>query len=248
MKDERLGLTVSRSILEMIESGAYPSGKRIPSERELAKRFGVSRSAIREAEMSLEAAGRLEIKRGSGVYVCAASAPKDLALPCVSAFGLTQTRLLFESECAALAATMITDDQIVELEATIEKMANAPVGSPDSDKADHAFHLLIAKATGNEANVAVLQNIWRMRNEIDAVKLVYTAVGHTDSKDRVSEHMEVMDALRRRDPDAARQAMREHFSRLLSALLDFSEQQALEDVRRKSNENRELYMNSSLLT
>ena len=125
-------------------------------------------------------------------------------------------------------------------------MANAPSDSPEGQKADHNFHLLIAKATGNEANVAVLQNIWRMRNEIDAVKRVYIAVGDKDSSDRVKEHSDVMDALRNRDPVAARQAMRRHFSRLLKALLDYSENEAIEGVRRKSEENRELYLRGEI--
>ena len=231
----------------MIESDAYPLGTRLPSERELALQFGVSRAVIREAEKFLEAAGRLDIRRGSGVYVCEKPAQTDFALPHVTAFGLTQTRLLFESECAALAATVITDDQIAVLQATIETMASAPVDSPDADKADHDFHLLIAKATGNESNVVVLQHIWRMRNEIDAVKRVYLAVGHKDSTDRVSEHTQVMDALRNRDPIAARKSMRRHFSRLLEALLDVAEEQAIADVRRKSNEKRDLYMHRGVM-
>jgi len=242
MADKRLYHATVRSILDMIDAEGYSAGTRIPGERALAKQFGVSRVVIREAEIYLEAIGRLSIKGGSGAYVLEQPNAKDSSLPSVTAFGLTQTRLLFESECAALAATVITDNQITELEATVEVMANAPSDSPEGHKADHNFHLLIAKATGNEANVAVLENIWRMRNEIDAVKRVYIAVGDKDSSDRVKEHSDVMNALRNRDPVRARRAMRQHFSRLLKALLDYSEHEAIADVRRKSEENRDLYL------
>lgn len=242
MTEKRLYHTVARAILDMIDSGAYPPGTRLPGERELAERFKVSRVVVREAEISLEAIGRVEIKVGSGVYVCDSLAPNGLALPNVTPFELTQTRLIFESECAALAATMITDEQVAELEATVERMANAPHDSPDGEQADRDFHMLIAKATGNEANVFMLQTLWRMRTEVDAVKRVYSAVCHEDSSYRVNEHMEVMEALRRRDPKAARLAMRGHFSRLLAALLDVSEQQAIEDARRRSHEIRARFL------
>lgn len=224
--------------MDMIDTENYSVGMRLPTERELAKKFEVSRMVIREAEASLQAMGVLNIKGGSGAYICE---PPASDLPTVTAFGLTQTRLLFEPECAALAATKATDEQILEIEATVELMANTPSDSPEGHQADHRFHLLIAKATGNEANIAVLQNIWRMRNEIDAVKRVYEAVGEKDSADRVKEHSDIMEAIRARNPVAARQAMRQHFSRLLNALLDFSEQKAIEDVREKSKSNRELY-------
>ncbi|KCZ66465.1 hypothetical protein L53_03860 [Hyphomonas sp. L-53-1-40] len=246
MTEKRLYHTVARAILDMIDSGAYPPGTRLPGERELAERFNVSRVVVREAEISLEAVGKVEIKVGSGVYVRDSLASNGLALPNVTPFELTQTRLIFESECAALAATAITDDQIAELEATVQRMAEAPHDSPDGEKADRDFHMLIAKATGNEANVFMLKTLWRMRTEVDAVKRVYSAVCHEDSSHRVSEHTEVLEALRDRDPQAARLAMRGHFSRLLKALLDVSEQQAIEDARRKSHENRARFLQNGI--
>lgn len=246
MSDKRLYQSVARNILDMIESGAYPPGTRLPGERELAERFGVSRVVIREAEISLEALGRVEIKVGSGVYVRNSSDTIGLVLPSVTPFELTQTRLLFESECAALAASMITDAQVEELEATIQRMESAPHDSADGEGADRDFHLIIAKASGNAANVFFLQTLWRMRTEIDAVKKVYAAVCHEDASHRVNEHAAILDALRARDPVAARAAMRGHFSRLLEALLDASERQAIDEARRNSSANREKYLKSSV--
>ena len=246
MSEKRLYHTIARSILDMIESGTYPPGTRLPGERDLAERFNVSRVVIREAEISLEAIGHLEIKVGSGVYVRDAQEINGLALPRISAFELTQTRLLFEPECAALAAKMISDEQIAELENTIEQMRSAPVDSLAGEEADMNFHLLIAKATGNEANVFFLQTLWRMRTEIEEVRRVYSAICHEDTSHRVNEHADIMDAMRRRDPDAARQAMHQHFSRLLAALLDASEQQAIEEARRRSHENRQRYLQDNI--
>lgn len=246
MADQRLYRKVANQILEMIQSGAYPPGTRLPGERELANRFEVSRVVVREAEISLEAVGQVEIKVGSGVYVREPSASSTALLPPVSAFELTQTRLLFESESAALAATVITDAQIEELEGTIARMAVAAHDTPDGDAADRDFHLLIAKATGNAANVFLMENLWRMRTEVEAVRKVYSAVCVNDASHRVNEHAEILNALRERDPDTARAAMREHFARLIEALLDASEQQAIEEARQRSSANRERYLKTAV--
>ena len=246
MTEKRLYHTVARGILDMIDSGLYPPGTRLPGERDLAEKFNVSRVVVREAEISLEAIGRLAIKVGSGVYVLDKPASIGLALPNISPFELTQTRLLFEPECAALAAKLITDEEIAELEESLDRMMSAPVDSPDGEQADMDFHLLIAKATGNEANVFFLQTLWRMRTELDPVKRVYSAICHEDSSHRVNEHSEIMEAMRQRDPSAARSAMQKHFSRLLKALLDVSEQQAIEDARRRSHENRQRFLQDNV--
>jgi len=246
MAEKRLYQKVANKILEMITSGAYPPGTRLPGERELADRFEVSRVVIREAEISLEALGHVEIKVGSGVYVREPEASFSSRLPDVTAFELTQTRLLFESESAALAARMITDEQISDLERTIERMANASHDSPDGDEADREFHMLISRATGNAANMHIMENLWRMRTELPEVRKVYSAVCVEDSSHRVDEHEAILNALRDRNPEEARSAMRYHFSRLIEALLVASEQQAIEEARRRSNVNREKYLKTAL--
>ena len=66
MVSKRLFQSVAEQIAELIDEGAYPPGTRLPGERELAEKLGVSRVTIREAEIALQAVGRLEIKTGSG--------------------------------------------------------------------------------------------------------------------------------------------------------------------------------------
>lgn len=225
-------------------SGAYPPGTRLPGERELADKFEVSRVVVREAEISLEALGHVEIKVGSGVYVREPASHSISHLPEVSAFELTQTRLLFESESAALAARHITDEQISDLERTIDQMG----GVEDGTDADRDFHMIIARATGNAVNVHIMETLWRMREELPDVRKVYSAVCVQDNSHRVEEHSAILDALRERNPDAARKAMRYHFSRLIEALLVASEQQAIEEARQRSNDIREKYLKTSLVS
>ena len=118
MSEKRLFHSVAAQIGELIDQGTFPPGTRLPGERELAERFGVSRVTIREAEIALQAIGRIEIKTGSGVYVCPEQPRNNGVLPGVSAFEVTEARLLIESEGAALAAKAISDDELAEAGST----------------------------------------------------------------------------------------------------------------------------------
>ncbi|TGQ60706.1 FadR family transcriptional regulator, partial [Mesorhizobium sp. M1C.F.Ca.ET.212.01.1.1] len=105
MSANRLYQTIASKLRKLIEDGEFPPGSRLPGERELAERFGVSRVTIREAEIALEAQGWIAIRIGSGVHVKPRPAQVPGGLPDVSAFDLTAARAVFEAEAAALAAS-----------------------------------------------------------------------------------------------------------------------------------------------
>lgn len=243
MSSKRLFQSVAEQIVQLIDQGAYPPGTRLPGERELAENLGVSRVTIREAEIALQAVGRLEIKTGSGVYVSEAKPLMGEALPGASAFEVTEARLLVESESAALAAHNISDNAIAKLEGLVELMRT---GTPDeADKADHDFHLTIAQASNNAAMVHTIKSLWRMREELPEVKATYQSVCIHDAETRTAEHRAVFDALKARDPAGARAAMREHFHRLLDNMLEASEREALEKVQQEATQSRERFMASA---
>ncbi len=245
MKDRRLHHTVADKIVKLIDDGAYPVGSRLPGERELAEKFAVSRVTVREAEIALQAVGRIKIRTGSGVYVLDVDVAHDDPLPVVSAFELTEARALFESEAAALAAATISDDTLLELEQQIEIMADTRPGSVEGERADQQFHRLIASASGNEVISYVVETLWKMRIEIEPVKEAYASVCSEEFGGRAREHSQILDALRSRDPGAARIAMRNHFSRLLESMLDVAEERAVQELRRKSTESRQRYLKSA---
>lgn len=245
MKDGRLYETIAAKITKMIDDGKFPPGSRLPAERELAEEFGVSRVAIREAEIALQALGRIRIKTGSGAYVLEARPDDHDTLPDVTAFELTEARALFESEAAALAAARIDDRTLEELDRHVETMASTRGGDEDGEAADRDFHRAIARASGNSAITHVIETMWKLRDEVESVKAVYESVCSENMGARADEHSEILEALRARDPAAARVAMRNHFARLLKAMLDVSEQRAFEELRRKSTESRERYLNSA---
>lgn len=243
MAGKRLFQSVAEQIAELIDEGAYPPGTRLPGERELAEKLGVSRVTIREAEIALQAVGRLEIKTGSGVYVSESQPAAKAALPEVSAFEVTEARLLIESEAAALAAHNITDEGVERLAALIEQMRSGDHNA--SDEADELFHLTIAEASKNAALVHTVRSLWRMRKEIPEVKAAYEAVCVDDPESRTEEHRAVFEALKKRDATGARSAMRDHFHRLINAMLDATERMALEELRQRASESRERFMVAS---
>ncbi len=245
MKDKRLYHTVADKILKLIDDGEFPAGSRLPGERELAEKFGVSRVTIREAEIALQAIGRIKIKTGSGVYVLDSAANSGDRLPAVTAFELTEARSLFEAEAAAVAAVQIDDETLVELQRQLDIMASTGPDDEEGELADKEFHRIIASASGNAAITYVIETLWKMRTEIEPVKEVYESVCSEDFGARSKEHSQILDALKAHDSGAARVAMRNHFSRLLESMLDVTEQRALEELRRKASESRRRYLKSA---
>lgn len=239
---QRLYLTVANQILELIDSGHFPVGSRLPGERDLAERFNVSRVAIREAGIALQAQGRLEIKTGSGAYVCDGRDASIYGFPKVGPFELTEARALFEAEAAALAASLISDEEIEELQQLIAIMAGQEESSMTANEADCAFHQVIARATNNHAIIFTIEKMWHMRNEAFRVQNIYRNVCERDVGSRVHEHQAILDALKDRDPQAARVAMRAHFLRLIEALLEDAENAAYEEVKRKTSESRARFL------
>ena len=240
MAGKRLYHSVAEQIVAMIEDGIFPPNSRLPGERELAEQLSVSRVTVREAEIFLQAQGMIQVRTGSGAYVLDPSKHNG-RLPNVSAFELTEARTLFESEAAALAARDISDETLSVLEEYLQKLRSS---DGEAELADREFHRTIAAASGNAAVRYVVEMLWRIRMESKEVRQVYDAVCHDDAEEREAEHRAILDALRARDPAAARTAMREHFRRLIKSMLDVTEEQALEELRRKATESRERFLTS----
>ena len=242
VSEKRLYHSVLKKLQQMIDSGDYPVGGRLPPERELAERFDVSRPTIREAIIALETLDRVKVKTGSGVYVLASSAHPNGVNTSVSAFELTEARALIEGEAAALAATMITDEQLDKLELALQEMADESAdGNLISEIADQKFHHIISHATKNNMLSSVIDDLWYVRDNSPSVHQAYQSICEMDGRVRVQEHQEIFDALKNRDAAAARTAMHTHFSRILNKLIATNEAEQLEQIRRKAIESRERF-------
>lgn len=245
--DKRLYNEVARRIIEMIEEGQFPPGSRLPGERDLAAQLGVSRVTVREAQIALQAKGRIEVRTGSGAKVLPPKPTKE-ALPVMSAFELTQARTLFESEAAALAATIITDQELEILDDLVAQMdgEGAENGALHED-ADRNFHLTIAKASKNGAIIDTIERLWRFRSEIPEIKHAYDSICGITPEMRLAEHRDIANALGDRDPVKARAAMRRHFTCIIEAMLQTAEEQAIEEARRRTSETRQRFLENAEL-
>lgn len=244
-RKERLYQRLVEQILASIRSGEFPPGSRLPSERELAERYDVSRVTIREASIALEAKGVLDIRGGSGAFVRPVAAANELALPDVSAFDLTTARMVFESEAAALASINISDAQLGLLADIVRKMSVTGHEHQGGDDLDRQFHLTIAAASNNPAIEHCIKELWRMRNHVPQVKQLYERVCSMNVDERSNEHHQIFEALADRDPARARSAMREHFHRLFETMVSAQENAALTELRKALGDVRARFLQAS---
>jgi len=121
-------------------------------------------------------------------------------------------------------------------------MCGKKESSMTAEEADAAFHLAIASSTNNHAIMFVIDSMWKMRTEAAQLQKVYKNVCERDTSHREAEHQAILDALKNRDSSAARIAMRAHFTRMIDALLEASEEEAYQEVKRKASESRSRYM------
>ncbi|MBC2667314.1 FadR family transcriptional regulator [Novosphingobium flavum] len=238
---DRLYQDVARQLLDELAAGRYPVGSRLPAERDLALRFNVSRPTVREAIIALEVQGLVEVRIGSGAYVLRRPGEGDAPGFNVSAFELTEARLLFEGEAAALAAAQATDEDLAEIEGLVRQIAAENLDPNGTERADRAFHLAIARATRNSAIYNAIEELWNLRSTSPEAALLHEKARHANVKPVVEEHSAVLEALRARDPAAARAAMRAHLSAVLETLLFATEEKALEEARRATQAKRDRY-------
>jgi GntR family hexuronate regulon transcriptional repressor len=224
---------VASTIMGSIASGKYRPGERLPSERDLATAFKVSRPTIREAMIALEIRGLAEIRHGSGIYVtdqpAAGTNSTDLD---IGAFELTEARRLFEGEAAALAATQVSDECIDELERIIAEMEDENARGQQDWTADRRFHVAIARATRNTAIATVIENLLDMRHKSPLCVYMLERARRVGVQPRVSEHRRILVALRKHDPRAARNAMRDHLARVIEDVLAATGPEALGSTAR----------------
>ena len=239
---KRLYQEVLVKMLDLIDSGAFPVGGRLPPERELAERFSVSRPTIREAIIALEALERVNVKTGSGVYVLENLTLSDHVYQTITAFELTEARALIEGEAVGLAAKMITAEELEKLEHSLADMAEEnEAGDLAAGDADRLFHHLIAEATRNKMIMLITDQMWHVRNHAPQVYQAYKSICEQDGEKRVEEHRDIYEALVRRDATTARAAMHEHFAKILNKLITTSEAEKFEEIRKQSEEVRKRF-------
>jgi DNA-binding FadR family transcriptional regulator len=214
----RLYQSIATRIEAILREGGYGPGDRLPPERELAQRLGVSRPSVREAVIALEVAGIVEVRTGSGIYVRLSGPVSDLRLrqllssdPGPGPYEALEIRRLLEGEAAFRAATRLATGDLAMLRATLTAMRNDPGPVPlRGDAPDRAFHERIAAASGNSVLAMMVSELWDARMQPlwrRWMERTRTAAMH---QERVGEHAEIIEQFETRNAEGAREAMHRH--------------------------------------
>jgi len=214
VEPRRLYRQIAEQIANLIAAGEFAPGARLPAERELAALLGVSRTSVREAIISLEIAGLVEVRVGTGIFVAApATTPHSGADKGPGPFELLNARKLIEGEIAALAAVHARASDIAALKDAVERMNKHVDDFAIREETDREFHLSVARATGNGSLELVVEGLWDQRAELWG-RLQQHFHTHDLALQTIRDHAAIAKAIAARDADAARSAMHRHISRV----------------------------------
>lgn len=218
-REQRLYERVVEKVLDMITSNTWKPGYRLPSERELAEAFGVSRTVVREAVKALAAQGVLESLTGSGVYVRAAdssmvsrSLQTYIQLSNLSDFEirLNEVRRVLEVEVAALAAERATPEQREQLRQLCQAMRTPGKSAHEMADLDFQLHTTLAEATQNELFKVLLAPLIDQFHE--QIALTWEGYGPRPVETVLDQHEAIVEAVEVHDAELARQAMLKHLA------------------------------------
>ncbi|MBL9063729.1 FadR/GntR family transcriptional regulator [Tabrizicola sp.] len=225
MKRKSLSTVVFEGLLDQIRSGRLGPGAQLPTEADLCDSFAVSRTVVREAVARLRSEGLVIPRQGKGVFVSEAplgsfSIPdQDLdALP--QTLALLELRLGVEVESAGLCALRCTRDEAQAIRAEMERV-DATHPDPTSTRVhyDHEFHLLIARGSHNPQIIDFLSYLGQQIGPRLRLGYILLPALKDEYFDRIhGEHRAVVEAIEQRNPDLAREAMRNHLSNSLERL------------------------------
>lgn len=204
---------VAQQLQRLIVEGALKPGERLPPERELCARLGVSRGSLRDAIRMLELAGLVVPRQGEGTVVADLS-PETVAAPIASMLvrkrellaELLDVRRMIEPALAARAAERATPEDVARLEDVLRRQEEKVQRGEPTIGEDGEFHYQLALAARNGVVRSVLDVLMQLLRETRARSL------QTPGRPRRSleGHQRILEAIRRRDPGAAEEAVRRH--------------------------------------
>lgn len=212
--------TVER-LLQAIRLGVAAPGEKLPPERELAARLGVSRVTLRDAIRAIAGAGYVESRRGryGGTFV-AVTLPTPPPRPVLGGDledVLTLRRVLESGTAQAAAARTLTPAERQHLTAALLDVSGADLEPGEYRRLDSRLHLAIAEVTDSPSLTSAVADVRSRVNELlDAIPLLAVNIEHSEA-----QHRSIVDAILAGDPAAARVAMDEHLDGTAALLRGF---------------------------
>ena len=202
-----------------IRDGTLRPGDKLPTESEIMRAFGVSRTVVREALSKLQAAELVETRHGIGTFVLQPRAagmfrldPGEIATS-VDVLAVLELRISLETESAGLAAVRRTEQQLLAMRQALDEFERNVGVAGDTVAPDFRFHLQIAQSTGNPYFADILSHLGTTiipRTRISAIRKFEQGGSYLSGVNR--EHEEIYAAIARRDAESARAAMRIHLT------------------------------------
>jgi GntR family transcriptional repressor for pyruvate dehydrogenase complex len=221
IKKTRLAEELADRIRILILDGTFPPGKRLPSERHLTERFGVSRGSVRDALRMLEIIGLLETRHGQGTFPQELTVDRLVApLAAVMTYRhdlrdeLLDVRRMFEPAIARAAATRVTDEDVADLQRILDAQRRKLETGRSAIVEDTAFHAALARSTRNRVVVRIMSTL----NDLLVESRTQTLRQKGRPEQSLEGHERVVAALRHRDAEGAAQAMYTHIDQIAKLL------------------------------
>ena len=227
IQPEKLAQSVVRQIELLILRGILRPGERLPSERELSERLGVSRPSLREAIADLQARGLLATRAGAGIFVAEVlgSAFSDALIELFSShdeamFDYIAFRRDLEGLAAERAARHGSDTDLKVIGAIYHKMVAAHEKRNPADEAalDAEFHLSIIEASHNVIMLHMMRSMYQLLREGVFYNRQIMFKQRTRRVELLNQHGAINEALQARDPGCARAAVKAHLDFIEAAL------------------------------
>jgi DNA-binding FadR family transcriptional regulator len=214
MTRTRLPDQIATHLIRRIVEGDLAAGTLLPTETELVREFAVGKSAVREAVRIVSTKGLVEVVQGSGMRVTARQRwnlidPELISIiggSLVSIVHLMELRMALEPSIAAHAASRATPEQLDQLEVLVEESVSHPEDVEGIVRRDMEFHNVMADAADNPLYSIVLGSVVELQIELRR-KVVMTASGREHG---IEHHARIVEALRERDPELARERLEDH--------------------------------------
>lgn len=229
VQPEKLSAAVTRQIELLILRGILRPGERLPSERELSDRLGVSRPSLREAVAELQDKGLLTTKAGAGIYVAdvLGSAFSDALVKLFAShdeavFDYISFRRDMEGLAAERAARLASDTDLKVIQTIFDKMASAHLKRDPGDEArlDADFHLAIIEASHNVVMLHMMRSMYQLLREGVFYNRQIMFKQRTTRDTLLNQHRAINDALQARDPERSRAAVEAHLDYVKASLSD----------------------------
>lgn len=213
MNHKLLGSQIEDELMNFILQEPVKIGEKIPNEFELAQKFGVGRSTIREAVKALVSKGVLEVRRGSGTYVVSTSTLEEDPLGLSKfkdkyklALELFEVRLMLEPEIASLAAQNVTEEEKEQLKKLCDEVERLYLDGKNHIRKDVEFHTFIAGCSKNRVVETLIP-------VINTAVMTFANLTHRQlMQETIETHRAVTDAILAKDPMGAKCAMIMHLT------------------------------------